>query len=158
VLTPVGYKCRTCGLGKQVALLAPSVPRVLAAAIIALAGGALGGVVLGSIGFFGIWLAFIYGRFLGTLILKATRGNSGALMEIVTGVAVIAGGLAPRLLLAAQAVHMASRWSLGRLVTGAGPVLQPLLMAIDLYTLVIVVVIAATVVSRLRGSWSYRGM
>jgi len=159
VLSPVGYKCRDCGLNKQqISLLAPSPAQTVAAGAISLAAGAVGGAVLGGIGFFGFWLAFIAGRFAGTLILKATSGKSSPLMEIAAGIAIVAGGLAPRVLLAMQGLHGATRWPLGRIITGAGPVLQPVLLAIDLYSLIIVVILAATAISRLRGTWSYRGM
>ncbi|MHB0937307.1 MAG: B-box zinc finger protein [Armatimonadota bacterium] len=158
VLSPVGYKCRECGLSKQVSLYAPSTAQTVAAGLIALIAGALGGLVLGRIGFFGFWLAFIFGRFVGTMVLKATKEKSGAVMEIVCGIAVVAGGLGLRIVLAMQGLQGVSRWSLGRIVTGAAPAVQSVLMAIDLYTLVIVIILAAAVVIRLRWSWSYRGI
>jgi len=158
VLSPVGFKCRECGLSKRVTLYAPSVPQTVIAGLIALAAGALGGLVLGRIGFFGFWLAMLCGRFVGTTILKVTRGNSGAAMEVISGIAVVAGGLGLRILLVMQGLQGVSRWSLGRVITGAAPAVHLLLMAVDLYTLVIVVILAASVVSRLRWSWSYRGI
>ena len=144
VLSPVGYKCRACGVGPRHARLAPSLLQVAAVTLIGLAAGALGGLVLGRIGFFGLWLAFLYGRFVGGIMLKASGEKSGTVMEVFSVLSILAGGLAPR----AAGVTMGLRAASVRL----------LLASVNIYGLLILIIIAVAVVSRLRWSWSYRGM
>lgn len=154
VQTAVGMKCRDCGTHQNTELFRPSLPQVLAAAGVGLVGGALAGGLFGSIGFFGIWLALIYGRFLGTLILRASGQKMGLLMDSVTVVSILVGGLAVR---AAFIVFKLRLLRHARL-PGLERAWPAYLAYVEPYTLIILIIVAAVAVSRLRWSWNYWGM
>jgi len=141
VETPVGYKCTACGYNRE-ARYTPHAGRLIAGVLVALAAGWVPGVV-GSLGFLGLWLGMFYGRFVGTLVLKATGGRSSLLLEVLAVIALIAGGLIPRFP------------GLRLLLQGN---LQTAMRMPDLLVFVMLIIVAAAMLSRLRWSWSYRGM
>jgi hypothetical protein len=95
VYTPVGVKCRECGLSKGGALFQVNPARLVLASITALVAGAVPTFVskLGM-GFLIIFGAMAYGYFAGSVILKAAGMKRGIKMEIVTGAGMVLGALA----------------------------------------------------------------
>lgn len=99
VETAVGYKCRDCGTHHTGAYSPPKLWRALAVVLIGLAAGLIGVLALSWASYWGIVLAVIYGRFLGTLSLKVSGRKVGPLMDCLTGGSIALGGVAPVLLL-----------------------------------------------------------
>lgn len=152
VLSPVGYKCRSCGGGQNSVLERPSAAQALAACAVGLLGGALAGAFLGSIGFFSLFLSPLYGRFVGTVMLKVSGRKTGRLMEVLTGVTVLLGGIA------------VLGWPLWLLLLVGGadaltPKMLPSLLPVLLnpFALISLVLVVAAAVSRLRFAWDYWG-
>ncbi|OPZ86774.1 MAG: hypothetical protein BWY76_00786 [bacterium ADurb.Bin429] len=156
VETAVGYKCRDCGTQRGGAYSPPSAPRALAAGLVGLAAGALGAGVLGMLGFWGIILAIPYGRFIGTLLLKASGRKVGLFIDILAGISLVLGGLAA---MAGEAIVRCQLF-LRSLPPGTPPpAVNPLLFitpCADVVTLIIAGVIAAAAISRLRMPWGGR--
>lgn len=97
VQTPVGAKCRDCASQQGAVLFSPSGGQAAAAVLLALFAGALAGWALNlRIGFFVLFLAFVYGRFVGELVLKVSSRKRGTRMEILTGVSLAVGVLIER--------------------------------------------------------------
>lgn len=151
VLTSVGYKCRDCGTLRQDALFRPSLLQLLAA----LGVGLLAGVVVGTVGhwvgpFILLFIGLPVGRFVGSLMLKVSGGKVGLLMEIVTVVSIMLGGLLAQggalLLVLAVLAH------------GAPIPLAQILRYIDPMSLIACAVVSAVAISRLRFSWGLWGM
>ena len=158
VLTPVGYKCRSCGTYKNPAAASPTFLRILLVLIIGLLGGLLAGLIVPSIGFFAIWVALPYGRFLGSMVLRASNQRVGMVMEILTGGSILVGGLSE------QAISLYMQIQAYRDLITHNPSAAAHLSSTGgfsaLFTIipaVIVVVIAGAAISRLRWSWSYLG-
>ena len=155
VLTPVGYKCRNCGTYKNPAAASPTLPRILLVLIIGLLGGLLAGLIVPSIGFFAIWVALPYGRFLGSLVLRASNQRVGLVMEILTGGSILIGGLG------VQAISLYMQIQAYRDLLTHNPSAVAHLPAMggffSLIPTIIIVVIAGAAISRLRWSWSYLG-
>jgi hypothetical protein len=97
VYTPVGVKCRECGLTRGGRLYTVSLPRLALAAVTSLAAGAIA-AVMGELGFFVIFLGAMYGYFAGSVILKVSGMRRGRKLEFVTGVGMVVGALALKLL------------------------------------------------------------
>ncbi|MGI8923652.1 MAG: hypothetical protein ACR2HJ_06360 [Fimbriimonadales bacterium] len=106
VLTPVGYRCRKCGLERFAThSLSPG----------QLAGGSLAGFALGfiasyvipqSIGFFLIFAGAIVGGFVGQIIQRIVQRKSSLLVGGITALGFIIGAMvAPFKLLADGALH-----------------------------------------------------
>ena len=160
VQTPVGFKCRECGVMKLPSLSRLSLAQALFAGMTGLACGAVAGVLLlfvGGFGFFVFWLALPYGRFAGTLIQHAAGCKSGLLLEILAASAILLGGLGIRAVITChqylQELHSGSP-SLMRL---PDPVHLLLALVLSFPTLLLAV-IAACAVSRLRWAWGQFGL
>lgn len=97
VYTPVGIKCRECGLSKGGTLFKVSPGRLALAFVTALAAGVVA-ALLGHLGFLVIFVAMGYGYFAGSVILKASGMKRGLKLEIITVVAMVIGALALKLL------------------------------------------------------------
>lgn len=97
VVTPVGMKCRDCGLQRGGTLFQVGAGRLALAILVSLAAGGVAGFI-GHLGFFIIFLGSAYGYFAGTVIMKAAGMKRGRKMEIVAGVGMVAGALAMKLL------------------------------------------------------------
>lgn len=95
VYTPVGIKCRECGLSKASPLFKVSPLRLILAFITALAAGVAPAFAsrLGM-GFLIIFGATAYGYFAGSVILKASGMKRGTKMEAVAGIGMVLGALA----------------------------------------------------------------
>jgi hypothetical protein len=97
VVTPVGMKCRACGLQKGGTLFTVKPLRLVFAFVVAMAAGAVASF-LGEIGFIFIFVGMAYGYFAGTLIMKAAGMKRGIRMEITAGAGMVIGALAVKLL------------------------------------------------------------
>ena len=155
--TPVGFKCRDCGTFQNLTWYKPTFWQVLIAIGIGLLAGAIGTRIIGSIGFFGIWIALLYGRFVGTVILRATGRKMGRLMDVITCGSIILGGICSSGLASFLLYMFATK--------AHGPATQ--LMHLPLssfwalflhpYTIIVAVIIGAAAISRLQYSRNYWG-
>jgi hypothetical protein len=153
VQTPVGMKCRDCGTVHNTALFTLTPTELLLGSLAGLVLGALGGVAayyLRGMLLFGFFVALAYGRFAGTVVLRAAGRKLGLAMEILTGASIALGGLATLAAFALntfRALPPAMRPADAQLVT---------LMLHDPYALVMLGLVTAAAVSRIRlvwGSW-----
>jgi hypothetical protein len=96
VSTPVGMKCPACGLSRGGVLFTVSPGRFVLAGLTAMAAGAIS-TLAGGFGFFMFFLAFPYGYFAGTMVLKASGMKRGKKLEILTGCCVVLGALLVKL-------------------------------------------------------------
>ena len=156
VETSVGYKCRACGTHHAGAYSPPSALGMVGVALVGLLAGALGAGVLHYIGYWGIFLAIIYGRFVGGLALKTSGRKIGLLVDILTGESIAIGGLASSLASSFLRYQLIMR-SLPHNVPTPPPSWSLLALALDPYTLVFALVITgvigAAAISRLRLPW-----
>ncbi|MHB0913438.1 MAG: B-box zinc finger protein [Armatimonadota bacterium] len=100
VVTPVGMKCRACGTNKGGALFTVRPERFALAGLTALAAGVVAGVIGAVAGFFIFFVAFAYGYFAGSVVLKASGMKRGWKIEFLTGLGMVAGALGFKLLTA----------------------------------------------------------
>lgn len=159
--SPVGYKCRDCGRMANTALYTVSFRGAVQGSLV----GLLGGMVAGAFGFMGFWgiiIALIYGRFLGTLIMKAAGHKMGLVMDIITGASIVLGGLGVRVgvgyffytMTQASIKAAAARMPEAAAAMPHGPTGWMLLMTlVDPFALIAVVLVAAAAMSRLRFDW-----
>ncbi len=84
----------------------PTIAQSAAASVVALMFGVFAGWAVDFLGIFMIFLAVAYGGFAGELILRASGRRRGRKMEIITGISMVFGALAGRVLIAA--IQMAS--------------------------------------------------
>jgi hypothetical protein len=152
VETAVGYKCRDCGTQRGGAYSPPSPLRALAVVLVGLPAGALGTALLGFLGLWGIFIAIPYGRFVGTLLLKASGRKIGLLVDVLAGASLVLGGLAIPVLQA----FARYQYVLRQLPPGSTPTELPLVALFsyaDVIPLIIAGVIAAAAISRMRLPW-----
>lgn len=130
VYTPVGTKCRNCGLSKGTALFRVSPGRLALAFATALIAGAVA-AMMGRLGFLVIFVAAAYGYFVGSVILKASGMKRGLKLEIATVAAMVIGALALKLLpgLIAGKSLIAIAQRAVTISTGAGTLLDPFFWA-----------------------------
>jgi hypothetical protein len=140
-------KCRTCASGASGPLFRPSLLQASLAALVGLVAGVVAGwAVEFDIGFFSLFLAFVYGAFAGEMILRASGRKRGVKMELITGIAMVAGSLGGRVMMAAIVVR------------SPGSVHPPLgvwemivsLVAPSPIPLIALVIVIASAVSRIR--------
>ncbi len=96
VVTPVGMKCRECGLQRGGTLFKVKPARLALAFLVAIVAGLVAGM-LGRIGFLVIFIGTAYGYFAGTVIMKAAGMKRGVKMEITAGLGMVLGALAFKL-------------------------------------------------------------
>lgn len=93
-VAPVGMLCRECATGQKSHLYEVSAGGLARGFVISLAIATFGGWLLatmGGIGFFYLWLGFLYGLGVAEIALRATGRKRGTQMEIMTGVSCVAG-------------------------------------------------------------------
>jgi len=152
VQTPVGQKCRACGLQNHSPLFTLSPTQAVLAALAGLGLGVVAGIgllLMGGMLFFGIFLALAYGRFAGSVILAAGGRKMGLPLEIVAGASLIVGGLLP--IAAASGIFWLLLGGAARAVPAPGVLT---LLASHVVTLILLVVVAAAAISRIRYAWS----
>ncbi len=150
VQTPVGMKCRACGTLQNTALFNLTPAGCVLGASVGLALGALGGVgahLLSGIFLFGFFLAMAYGRFAGTVVLRAAGRKLGLAAEILTGASILVGGLVAHAVIALGMSHALSSSHLPVQLNYTALLLH------DPFTLLFIVIIAAAAVSRIRYAW-----
>lgn len=97
VSTPVGMKCPNCGRNRKSVVYQARPERLLLAAIVSLAAGAVTALI-GEIGFFVIFVSIPYGYFAGSTILKASGMKRGLKIEMIAGAGMVMGALGSKLL------------------------------------------------------------
>lgn len=97
IATPVGMKCPDCGRIKDSPLFKVTPSRFLVAGLAALIAGGLA-TLIGELGFFVIFVSIPYGYFAGSMIMKAAGMKRGRKMELLTGIGMILGAVAAKLL------------------------------------------------------------
>lgn len=100
VQTPVGMKCRQCGLQKGGTLFAMAPHRAAAAGAAAIALGAAAGFGADTIGFFALFVAVAYGTFAGEMIVRASGRKRGIRLEVIAAAGMALGAIGGRLLVA----------------------------------------------------------
>jgi hypothetical protein len=100
VQTPVGAKCRVCGLQKGGTLFTMRPHRAAAAGAAAIALGAVAGFGVGSIGLFALFVAVAFGTFAGEMIVRASGRKRGVRLEVIAGVGMALGAIAGPLIVA----------------------------------------------------------
>lgn len=98
VYTPVGVKCRECGLSRGGTLFTIRPERMILAAVTALVAGAIAALLGGTSFFYAIFIAVPYGYFAGQTIIKAAGMKRGLKLEIIAGVGMVIGALAFKLI------------------------------------------------------------
>jgi hypothetical protein len=143
IYTSVGVKCRECGLSRGGTLFAVRPERMLLASITALVAGAFAALLGGTNLIYAIFIAVPYGYFAGQMIIKAAGMKRGLKLEIITGIGMVSGALAfkliPGLLAGKPMLIIASR------ILSFGP---QSLLSIILWTTIVVAVSCA--ISKIR--------
>jgi hypothetical protein len=134
VVTPVGMKCRECGLQRGGTLFQVGFGRLMLAGLVAVVAGAIA-ALLGEVGFLVIFIGMAYGYGAGTAIMKSAGMKRGRKMEIVTGVGMVLGALAFKLL---------------PLLVGGAPIEVCLMSLVNPWFIVAVAVATACAVSKVR--------
>jgi len=93
VTTPVGMKCPDCGRSRNSVLYQVRPERLVLVGIVSLLAGVVAAII-GKLGFLVIFLAFPYGYFAGSVILRASGMKRGLKLEILAGTAMVLGALA----------------------------------------------------------------
>jgi hypothetical protein len=93
VRTPVGYRCRECVRGQQQIFETALWYDYVVAAVIAAPLAAISAVLLGSLGFFVIFLAPVAGGVTAEIIRVAVRRRRGRRLPLVATIAFVAGCL-----------------------------------------------------------------
>lgn len=107
VHTPVGAKCRDCASQKGNKLFMLSPLQAIAVIVVGLITGAAAGwaVEFGGLGFFTLFLAFVYGGFAGDMTLRVSGRKRGIKMEVIAGLSMALGAVGGRLLIAAFQIN-----------------------------------------------------
>ncbi len=101
VHTPVGAKCRDCATDRANMLLRPTLLQSLAACIAGLVGGAVAGLAVQfDLGLLTIFLAILYGSFVGKVVLMVVGRKRSTSVEVISAVGIVAGSIAARMLAA----------------------------------------------------------
>lgn len=138
VVTPVGMKCRQCGLQKGGKLFDIGFGRLAIAGLTAVVAGVVAAMVP-HLGIFMIFISMAYGYFAGTVIMKSVGMKRGMKMEITAGVGMVLGAAAAKL------IHLL-------IITGGGPITGQALLTefFDPWTWVSVAIATACAVSKIR--------
>jgi hypothetical protein len=150
VTTPVGMKCRQCGSGANAALYQPSALQMLLAGLVGLAAGAVAGWgVEFSIGYWTIFLALIYGGFVGQMILRACGRKRGLRIEAPAVSGMIAGAFGGRVIVAAL---LLSHHQGAKPPIGVWEVLRDLIYPWP-FPLIALIVVIVSALGRIRSRW-----
>ncbi len=152
VQTPVGFKCKRCGTFKETALFSVSPLQAAATILVGVIAGGLAGFILPQLGFFSIWIAMPYGRFAGMVIQRVSGHKLGLLMEVLTGVSIIIGGIGLRVFWVFYQFTQAAKLAQAHVIATIpryDAVTMLLLYTGGLYTLLVTLIVAASAVSLL---------
>lgn len=98
VTTPVGMRCPDCAKLNKSQLFQPSVLEAIKVGLVALAAGMLGSwVFMYGLGFYTLFLSFAYGYAVGEAILRVANRKRGRKIEVIAGLAIVAGALGARI-------------------------------------------------------------
>lgn len=116
------------------------------ASVVGLAGGAVAGLAVEfELGLISLFLAILYGGFVGEMILRVSGRKRGSRMEAIAGAALVAGSIAARILAAPSIASMGNV----RVPLGIFNVLVDLFSPSPMPAVLLVLVVAAAV-SRIR--------
>ncbi len=93
VLTPVGYKCPEDARPKRSEYMLVKPHQLLKASLVGLAVGVGGAILVGIIGFGGIFLGIMWGSATSEAVRRASGGHRGATVGAVAAVSLGLGGL-----------------------------------------------------------------
>lgn len=97
VETPIGFRCRECGL-QRLAIYQLSPIQMILGVVVGLGGGFAGGYLGAKIGFFVCFVAPLIGSLIGEGVSRAIQRKHSALIALLTGAGIIAGVLIAPLL------------------------------------------------------------
>ena len=109
VETPVGMRCRQCGVYRPVQYQVPAYLYV-PALVVGLVTGWLGGLIGTHFGFFTIILGPVIGTLVGEAIGRATRQKRGVGLAVIAAGAIVFGAFGPLLLRHAFVDVLTSPW------------------------------------------------
>jgi hypothetical protein len=90
VNTPVGQRCRECGLQRSPIYQVP-LPLLVVGIVVGLVGGVLGGMIGSRIGFLMLFFAPAIGGFVGEAVSRAIKRKHSPTLAIVTAIAIGVG-------------------------------------------------------------------
>lgn len=90
VTTPVGQRCRECGLQKSPLYQIP-LPLLMVGIVVGVIGGVIGGMIGSRLQFFVFFLAPVIGTFIGEAVSRAIKRKHSHTLAIVTAVAIGVG-------------------------------------------------------------------
>jgi hypothetical protein len=85
---PVGFRCKKCGTLAYDPLTTMRPTQIVLGTLVAIAGGAIAGLISGQIGFFGIFIAFFAGGIIAEAVTRVTGYKRGPIM-----LGVVLGGI-----------------------------------------------------------------
>lgn len=91
--TPVGQRCRACGLQKSPIYQMP-LPLLLVGIGLGVGGGIIGGIIGARLQFFVLFLAPVIGGFVGECVSRAIKRKHSPVIALVTAIAIGLGALA----------------------------------------------------------------
>jgi len=91
--TPVGQRCRECGLQKSPIYQVP-LPLMLGGIVAGIVGGVMGGMMGAGLQFFVLFLAPVIGGFVGEVVSRAIKRKHSPAIALVTAIAIGLGALA----------------------------------------------------------------
>ncbi len=97
--TPVGQRCRECGLQKSPLYQVP-LPLLMVGIVVGVIGGIIGGMIGSRLQFFVFFLAPVIGTFVGEAVSRAIKRKHSPALALVTAIAIGLGALAGPLRLA----------------------------------------------------------
>lgn len=134
VQTPVGMKCRECGLQRGGTLFTMLPHRAAAAGAAAIALGAAAGFGVSFLGWFALLVGVAFGSFSGEMIMRASGRKRGMRLQIIAGVGMALGAAGGRMIVAAIPPPL-----------GVVQVLTDLVLPIPIPLIALIIAIAAAV-------------
>ncbi len=100
VHTPVGIKCKKCGLNLNAPVSRPHFTQLIVLILCGLAAGAVAGFGVDFFGYFSVLFALMAGGALSEALFRISGRKSGWRVELASGLSIIVGALAGRVIVA----------------------------------------------------------